>query len=107
MRNKTQRTQRIQRIPRIKKIRRTNKDSKDGKDGKFLEFHSSLDIVTRPDDFAGRGGAGGYQGEVRLQQGSLIVETSDGLFSSDEVKREECLVMPCHASSHLVTFDAF
>lgn len=63
--------------------------SKDSKDGKFLELHSSLDIVTRPDDFAGRGGPGGYQGEVRLQQGSLIVETSDGLFSSDEVKRDE------------------
>ena len=60
-------------------------------DGKFLELHSSLDIVTRPDDFAGRGGAGGYAAEVRLQQGSLIVETSDGLFSSDEVKREEQL----------------
>jgi hypothetical protein len=54
-----------------------------------------------------RRGAGGYQGEVRLQQGSLIVETSDGLFSSDEVKREECLVMPCHASSHLKHFEAF
>mmetsp|Transcript_52823 Transcript_52823/g.86247 ORF Transcript_52823/g.86247 Transcript_52823/m.86247 type:complete len:499 (+) Transcript_52823:25-1521(+) len=66
-----------------------SKDGKDGKDGKFLELHSSLDIVTRPDDFAGRGGPGGYQGEVRLQQGSLIVETSDGLFSSDEVKRDE------------------
>lgn len=70
-----------------------SKDSKDGKDGKFLELHSSLDIVTRPDDFAGRGGPGGYQGEVRLQQGSLIVETSDGLFSNDEVKRDEHLVM--------------
>lgn len=59
-------------------------------DGKFLELHSSLDIVTRPDDFAGRGCAGGYgaNGEVRLQQGSLIVETSDGLFASDEVNGE-------------------
>lgn len=61
------------------------------KDEKFLELHSSLDIVTRPDDFAnGRGDRAGYREEpgVRLQQGSLIVETSDGLFASDEVDQK-------------------
>lgn len=69
------------------KAKESNEEAKDEK--KFLELHSSLDIVTKPDDFAGRS-AGGYQGsEVRVQQGSLIVETSDGLFASDEVNREQ------------------
>ena len=73
------------------KAKQPNEEAKDEK--KFLELHSSLDIVTKPDDFAGRS-AGGYQGsEVRVQQGSLIVETSDGLFASDEVNRESLVYL--------------
>jgi len=53
----------------------------------FLELHPTLDIVSKPDDFALRAAntGGGYAGDVRLQSGSLIVETSEGLFASNEV----------------------
>ena len=73
------------------------KDEKDEKkDEKFLELHSSLDIVARPDDFASRGDRGYVTSEVRLQQGSLIVETSDGLFASDEVNKEPLAEKSCN-----------
>ena len=71
------------------------KDAAGGRDGsegtsegqkQFLELHPTLDIVAQPDGFASQtGGASGYQDDVRLQGGSLIIETSDGLFASDEV----------------------
>ena len=55
----------------------------------FLELHPTLDIIAQPDGFAARTGQlAGYKDGVRLQGGSLIVETSDGLFASDEVTQQ-------------------
>ncbi|CAE7032951.1 Iqank1 [Symbiodinium natans] len=55
----------------------------------FLELHPTLDIIAQPDGYASRpGDMGGYKDDVKLQNGSLIVETSDGLFASDEVGQQ-------------------
>ena len=62
----------------------------------FLELHSTLDIIAQPDGYASRSGnVGGYKNDVRVQGGSLIVETSEGLFASEEVGES-----PEHKAEH-------
>eukprot|EP00931_Biecheleriopsis_adriatica_P091296 TRINITY_DN65188_c0_g1_i1.p1 TRINITY_DN65188_c0_g1~~TRINITY_DN65188_c0_g1_i1.p1 ORF type:complete len:842 (-),score=220.89 TRINITY_DN65188_c0_g1_i1:72-2405(-) len=67
----------------------------------YMEFHSSLDIVSKPDDFGAQRAeaavaaatgitahrAGSRPIDVRLSEGGTgrVVETSEGLYSSDEV----------------------
>ncbi|CAJ1438741.1 unnamed protein product [Effrenium voratum] len=81
--------------PQTRRLEPETKKDSEGKesDSNFLELHPTLDIVAQPDGFAARGAGGAGYGnggpDVRLQQGSLIVETSDGLFASDEVGKEK------------------